>query len=87
MLVLAQFAVEPGSAVAGRTIGELEARAEARVLLVTRAGQQTWRPAPDALLAPGQELLVVASRGGIAQVAALTEAQTSTPAAAGDGAS
>jgi hypothetical protein len=36
---------------------------------------------PDALLAPGQELLVVASRGGVAQVASLTEAQTGTPAA------
>jgi hypothetical protein len=57
------------------------------VLLITRAGRQTWRPAPNALLAPGQDLLVVASRGGVAQVVALTEAQTSTPAAAGDKAS
>ena len=87
VLVLAQFAVEPGSAAAGRTVADLEARAEGRVLLITQAGRQTWRPTPDAILAPGQELLVVASRSGVAQVATLTEAQTGTPAAAGDEAS
>src|SRR5207249_7618093 len=74
VLVLAEVAVEKDSQADGRTLDQLERAGQARVICVTHAGQQTWRPAPETRLEAGDSLVIVATRQGITEVWVQTEA-------------
>lgn len=76
VLIVAQTRIESGSHAAGATVSLLEQRTEARVLLLSQDGWQIWRPPGEKVLAPGQELVVVTTREGLAQVLASTESAT-----------
>ncbi|MEA2622540.1 MAG: hypothetical protein QOH61_1450 [Chloroflexota bacterium] len=72
VLIVARVPVEAGSAADGSTIAAEEAAASAmhlggcRILAVAAAGQARWRPAPDERVAAGTELVVVATKRGLA---------------------
>ena len=73
-LIVAQARVEVGSGADGRSVADLERTLEARVLKVSSDGAETWRPPGATILAPGSEVIVVASRKGLADVIDRTEA-------------
>jgi Trk K+ transport system NAD-binding subunit len=73
-VVVAQARIEAGSWAAGRSVAALERDAECRVLLVADGARREWRPDGDTALAAGQELTVVATRQGLAQLLARTGA-------------
>ena len=73
VLIVAQVGVQPGSWAEGKTVAGLESSAEGRLLLLSNDGTQHWRPAKDTPLAAGQELVVVVTRRGLAEVLACTE--------------
>jgi Trk K+ transport system NAD-binding subunit len=68
VLMVAQVPIEPGSWADGETIGGLESSAEGRVLLLADDGKQRWRPGVETLLAAGQELTIVVTRRGLAEI-------------------
>ncbi|MDQ3855228.1 MAG: hypothetical protein M3281_02380, partial [Chloroflexota bacterium] len=67
-LIIASAVVEPAGALSHATVGEVEATTEARVLLLTSGDSEQWRPSPDVRLCPGDHLIVVATRRGLAQI-------------------
>ena len=73
-LVVALARVEPGSWAAGQTVATLEAATESRVLLTTCGGHEQWRPSAETILTPEHALTVVATRAGLTQVLARTQA-------------
>ncbi len=72
-LVVARTPVEFSPEQHDRTVADLEGTAEARVLALLEGGQATWRPSPGTPLRPGMEVVVVASRTGLAQLLATAE--------------
>ena len=68
VLIIAQVPIEPGSWADGKTMAGLESSAEGRVLLLADDGKQYWRPAAETPLAAGQELTVVVTRRGLAEI-------------------
>src|SRR5206468_2901587 len=72
VLMVAEVPIEPGSWADGKTIASLEASAEGRVLLLGDAngGKPCWRPPAETPLSAGQELTVVVTRRGLAEVLA-----------------
>ena len=74
-LIVGQARVEDGGPIAGETVATLEKGSEARVLRVASDGAATWRPAADTVLSAGDELVVVATRRGFADVLASAEAR------------
>jgi Trk K+ transport system NAD-binding subunit len=75
VLMVAQVPIEPDSWADGETIAGLESSAEGRVLLLADDGKQRWRPAAETLLAAGQELTVVVTRRGLAEILDLAGGQ------------
>jgi Trk K+ transport system NAD-binding subunit len=73
-LIVAQAHVEAESWAAGRPSGQLADVAQARLLSITREGEQHWRPTRDMHLQPGDEFAFVATRHGVNEVWARTEA-------------
>ena len=73
-LIVGQARVEPGSALDGRVVADVEGGWEARVLVVISAAVNRWRPVGDEPLRAGDEVVVVASRRGFADVLAAAEA-------------
>lgn len=70
VLLVAEVPVEPGSALAGRTVAGAQGGGEVRIIAVT-AGEYrnaVWAPDPDRELRPGERLLVVASRTGLGRL-------------------
>ena len=70
VLLVAEVPVEPGSALAGRTVAGAQHSGEVRIIAVT-AGEYrdaVWAPDPDRELRPGERLLVVASRTGLGRL-------------------
>lgn len=65
--VLLRFEVEPGSRLAGVEIGELRLPAGSGVALLTR-GPEVVVPEPRSVLRTGDQVLVVAARGQVAEV-------------------
>ncbi len=65
MLVVAHADVVEGAEAEGRDIDWLQADVYGRVLMLGRAGQQTWCPPPGTRLEAGDGLLVVATRKGL----------------------
>jgi Trk K+ transport system NAD-binding subunit len=74
VLVFAQLDVEAGSGVENTTVGALEGGAEARVIFLRCGGRDVWRPAAGTVLRAGDELVVVATRSGVASVFDAAEA-------------
>ena len=74
VLLVARIRVEPGSLADGSTVAGAVAGLDARVFAVLTGGAPRWRPAPNTLLAAGDELALVATRAGLAGVLARTEA-------------
>lgn len=72
VLVMAQTRVEAGSQAEGDTVSTLGDPAESRVLVLTDGDEATWSPPPETRLAAGQEVTIVATRRGLAQVLANT---------------
>ena len=65
--------VEAGSDAVGRTIARLEQETETRVVVRTSNGRQTWLPSGTDTLTVDQDLMIVATREGLARVLASTE--------------
>jgi uncharacterized protein with PhoU and TrkA domain len=72
-LIVAQTHIEPGSPADAGTIGDLEASADGRVLLIESQAGKEWAPAPERTLAPGDVMTVVATRKGLIQLLESTE--------------
>ncbi len=72
-LIFARTRVDPGTTAVGETVAGLEESTEARVLLLAGDGPDGWLPSKDTVLVAGQELVVVATRKGLAQVLERTE--------------
>jgi Trk K+ transport system NAD-binding subunit len=70
VLVLADVAVRDGADLAGRALGEVNDRATIRVLGLRPAGAAgvDWSPRPDAGLAAGDRIFVLATRAGLGSV-------------------
>jgi Trk K+ transport system NAD-binding subunit len=70
VLVVAEIPVNPGSALAGRTVAGAQQRGEARIIAVS-AGEfrnAVWKPRPERELVAGERLLVVATRAGLGRL-------------------
>jgi voltage-gated potassium channel Kch len=80
-LVVAHAAVLPGSEAAAKSIAWLLDGPFARVLLVTRNGQQSWRPEDAFELQAGDELVLVSTRKGLDEVLRRTEVTAAATAA------
>jgi Trk K+ transport system NAD-binding subunit len=82
VLLVAEVPVEPGAALCGRTVAAAQHGGEARIIAVT-AGEfrhAEWVPPFDRVLAPGERLVVVATRTGLGRlVAQSTPAPPSLP--------
>ncbi len=77
VLLVAEVPVEPGAVLCGRTVAAAQHGGEARIIAVT-AGEfrhAEWVPPSDRVLAPGERLVVVATRAGLGRLVA-----QSTPA-------
>jgi Trk K+ transport system NAD-binding subunit len=87
VLLVAEVPVEHEAALSGRTIAQAQSGGEARIIAVT-AGEfrdAVWVPSPDRELAPGERLIVVATRAGLGRlVAQSTPAAALTPAYLGE---
>ena len=62
-------------------MASLEQAAECRVLLLHGPGGQRWRPPPDTTLTANQDLVVVTTGRGLADVSARTAAAAADPQA------
>ena len=84
VLIIASVPVEPGSAADGSSIAEEEDRASrverggCRVLAVAESDRVAWKPVPERRLEAGDELVVVATRSGLAKIVQRTESTPST---------
>jgi Trk K+ transport system NAD-binding subunit len=67
VLVIADIRVEPGSAIDGRPLTELERDGLARTLAIARRGTPRfdWSPRRERPLGPGDRLIVLATRAGL----------------------
>jgi Trk K+ transport system NAD-binding subunit len=70
MLLFAKVAAPTGSRLEGRTVASLDTAAELRVLAIgdPEAGVHRWHPGPAERIAPDEEIVVVATRAGLASV-------------------
>jgi Trk K+ transport system NAD-binding subunit len=73
-LVVARATVAEGTDAAGRTVEWLLDGPYARVLMVKRGEEQTWRPGPEVELRAGDELVLVSTRKALDEVLRRTEA-------------
>jgi Trk K+ transport system NAD-binding subunit len=74
VLLLAEVRVEPGADIIGQAVTELESGGLARVLALQLRGAQRfdWSPHRGYLLAPGDQLIVLATRAGLSRFLAGT---------------
>jgi Trk K+ transport system NAD-binding subunit len=72
VLLIADVRVQPGSAIAGQVLADLERDGLARVLALHVHGTPApdWSPHRGYLLAPGDRVIVVATRAGLSAVTA-----------------
>jgi Trk K+ transport system NAD-binding subunit len=70
VLLFAKVAAPTGSRLEGRTVASLDTPAELRVLAIgdPEAGVHRWHPGPAERIAPDEEIVVVATRAGLASV-------------------
>ncbi|HST04704.1 MAG TPA: NAD-binding protein [Chloroflexia bacterium] len=74
VLIVAQTAIEQGSQAEGKTVAQLEAAFEGRVVMVEHNGSQTWGPSPGILLGANDDLAIVATRLGLVAALEITRA-------------
>jgi Trk K+ transport system NAD-binding subunit len=79
VLIVAQTAIEQGSQAEGKTVAQLEAAFEGRVVMVEHSGSQTWGPAPGILLGANDDLAIVATRIGLVAALEITRAAKVSP--------
>jgi Trk K+ transport system NAD-binding subunit len=72
-LVVAHATVVENAAAAGRNVAWLLDGPYARVLLIRRGEEQTWRPGPKVELLAGDQLVLVSTRKGLDEVLRRTE--------------
>ncbi len=72
-LVVAHANVVENAAAAGRNVEWLLDGPYARVLLIRRGEEQTWRPGPEVELLAGDQLVMVSTRKGLDEVLRRTE--------------
>ncbi|HEY8759967.1 MAG TPA: NAD-binding protein [Candidatus Dormibacteraeota bacterium] len=72
-LVVARATVVEKAAAAGKDVKWLLDGPYARVLMVKRGEAETWRPGPDVVLLPGDELVMVSTRKALDEVLRRTE--------------
>jgi Trk K+ transport system NAD-binding subunit len=65
VLIVAQTRIDPGSHAEGKTVTQLEAAFEGRVIMVEHNGTQNWRPTPGVTLTANDDLAIVATRLGL----------------------
>ena len=80
VIVVAHVRVAPDSALAGMTVWALSAAGERRILgtVGSDSSPAGWDPDPDTVVEPGQDLVVVATRAGLATL--LARARVAGPA-------
>ena len=71
VLVVSRLAVDADSAAAGRTIADLDRPGRCRPFLVRRAAGDGWFPPPSDAIAPGDDVYLIATRAGVADVVAM----------------
>jgi Trk K+ transport system NAD-binding subunit len=83
VVLVARVSAAEGSALAGRSIASLVAPGERRCLAIERSGAAglSWLPDDDVVLAAGDALYVVATRGGLAAISELARARAEPVAA------
>jgi Trk K+ transport system NAD-binding subunit len=81
-LVVARATVTEGADAAGKTIERLLDGPYARVLMLRRGDEQTWRPGAETALELGDELVMVSTRKGFDEILRRTEVGAPTSAAA-----
>ena len=72
-LVVARATVVEKAAAAGKSVEWLLDGPYARVLMVKRGEEQTWRPGPEVELMAGDELVLVSTRKGLDEILRRTE--------------
>ena len=72
-LVVAHANVVENAAAAGRNVAWLLDGPYARVLLIRRGEEQTWRPGPEVELLAGDQLVMVSTRKGLDEILRRTE--------------
>ena len=73
-LLVAQAEVEAGSWAAGQSIASFDEATRVRVLLVSQRSRRTWHPPGETVLGAGQELVIVPTWQGLAQISPHVEA-------------
>jgi len=72
-LVVARASVVEASDAAGKSVEWLLDGPYARVLMIRRGEEETWRPGPEAGLLAGDELVMVSTRKGLDEILRRTE--------------
>ena len=72
-LIVARATVRTGSTAVGSRVGDVERGADVRVLALIHDGRADWRPPATTMLGEGDDLVVVATRGGLARVMRSTD--------------
>lgn len=72
VLIVAQTTIEPGSLAEGKTVQQLEALFEGRVLMIVREGAQVWRPSSVFAVQAGDDIEIVTTRKGLVRILSLT---------------
>jgi Trk K+ transport system NAD-binding subunit len=73
VLLVARVQVDAGCKAEGGTIAELESATRSRTLLLTSDDGPSWCPPGHIVLRAGQELVMVATQSGLAQLLASTQ--------------
>ncbi|MFD0557372.1 NAD-binding protein [Stackebrandtia endophytica] len=65
LLLIGELAIEPGSALEGAPVSEIDTDEHIRVLAISGPGETTWTPDPARPLEAGDTVLVLATRRGL----------------------
>jgi Trk K+ transport system NAD-binding subunit len=83
VLLIADVRVEPGAAIAGRPLADLEDDGLSRVLAIAERGKPrySWEPRRDHRLVAGDRAIVLATRAGLSAFLAGSRPTVSSPTA------
>ncbi|ADD39744.1 TrkA-N domain protein [Stackebrandtia nassauensis DSM 44728] len=66
LVLIGEFTVEDGSELAGQPLSQIDADESLRVLAISKVDETDWAPDPQRLMDPGDTVLVLATRRGLA---------------------
>lgn len=66
LVLIGEFTVEHGSELDGCPLRDIDVDESLRVLAVSKVDETVWAPDPDRLMVPGESVLVLATRRGLA---------------------